>query len=144
MNCTTDEYHRELPSSTKKGKIQMDYAHLVQWTALVAALAAANDRLVDLFKSLCPALTQQRDVGGRALRNTPEDRKREGMLIWLSLLCGVVTAILAYFAHVLPLTNDIFQDALRVLLLGLLSSGGARLWNPVVEYLKAIKDIKKG
>jgi len=34
-------------------------------------------------------------------------------------------------------------DASQVILFGLLAAGGSRLWNPIVEWMKGIKDAQK-
>lgn len=122
-----------------------DFDLISSVTPILAALAAANEVLVKAIKSLTPGLGV--DARRTTTPTTPiteqqekENSVREGWIGLLSIATGILTAWLAIGADIFP--EKISTNAWSPWIYGLLIAGGSRLWNPIIEYLKAIKDIK--
>lgn len=108
---------------------------------ILAALAAANERFVEALKSMIPGLGVDPRVGQTIAQTQEEENStREGWIGLLSIATGILTAWLAIGAEAFPKGTPI--NSWSPFLYGLLIAGGTRLWNPIIEYLKAIKDIK--
>ena len=123
----------------------MDYTQLIP---VIAALAAASERLVDTVKSFLPSLSSPKTQAEQAAVNQTKDRQREGTISILSILVGIGTVTFAEIAKMFPdkanpINGDVVHDILATILMGLLTAGGSRLWNPLVELLKGLKDSKK-
>lgn len=115
---------------------------------LLAALAAASERLVDALKSLIPFLQSPTTKAAQLAANPKKDQIREGIIGLLSILIAIATVWMAEGANIFPTNANPFtgkfgHDFLTTILVGLLVAGGSRLWNPLVEWMKAIKDAKK-
>jgi hypothetical protein len=131
------------------------YSDLSTLIGIIALMAAASERLVETIKKLIPSLSSvalptDAAVSSTQLPSASKDHKnsrREGILSLISILAGILTAGLGYwagtFGKLMP-SKDPLTITAEILFLGILVSGGSRLWNPLVEYLKAIKDIKAG
>jgi hypothetical protein len=117
----------------------MDYTKLIP---ILAALAAASERLVETLKSLLPFLQSPPTKVAQAAADPKKDQFREGLLSLLSILCGIATVCMANSLSIFPDKWGVGQFWPTVVL-GVLVAGGSRLWNPLVEWMKAIKDAKK-
>ncbi|MDP4199130.1 MAG: hypothetical protein Q8922_13395 [Bacteroidota bacterium] len=126
----------------------MDVTQLIP---ILAALAAASERLVETLKSFLPFLSSPPTKASQAAADPKADRRREGAISLLAILSGIATVCMA---NQLSIFNSIFpprtlppgvniSDFWPTIILGILVAGGSRLWNPLVEWLKAIKDAKK-
>ncbi|MCE7934520.1 MAG: hypothetical protein DYG96_07995 [Chlorobi bacterium CHB2] len=108
---------------------------------ILAALAAANERFVEALKSMIPGLGVDPRVGPEIAQTQEEENStREGWIGLLSIATGILTAWLAIGAEAFPKGTPV--NSWSPFLYGLLIAGGTRLWNPIIEYLKAIKDTK--
>lgn len=121
-----------------------DFDLISSLAPILAALAAANERLVETIKNMIPGLPVDVRATGAVSTITQAQEKdnslREGWIGLLSIATGILTAWLAIGADIFP--EKIPTNAWSPWIYGLLIAGGSRLWNPIVEYLKAIKDIK--
>jgi hypothetical protein len=113
----------------------MDIGHLSSLVALLVALSAASERLVEIVKGLVSFLNMEN-----------KDPKREGWrrasLQTLAVAAGVVTALLARPA-IQGVVSESWSTLPGILALGLLASGGSGLWNSVLTYVTLVKDIKE-
>jgi drug/metabolite transporter (DMT)-like permease len=105
---------------------------LTKYVSLLAAISIAAERLVEIVKGLCPWLAKPKDDPRMELR-------RKAALQILAAIAGTVTAYLASQIEDSPVPDS--WGAFVVL--GVMSSGGSGLWNALLGYLKAIKDIKQ-
>ncbi|GEM_PF-3748157 len=118
---------------------------LQHYAPILAALAAASERLVESIKKLFPVLSAQLNPP-KTEEEKDKDQRREGFVSLLSIICSILTAWLAWGGGVLPGLPGLHglgtHGVATVCFYGLLVAGGSRLWNPIVEWLKAIKDAK--
>ena len=104
---------------------------------LLMALAVASERLVEMVKGYIPFLSTQQP-------KPVDESKRKAILHLLGAAAGVLTSYLAMPAVVEALPNlDNTHDIRVILALGLLASGGSGLWNTVLTYLLAVKDLQR-
>ena len=113
---------------------------LVELVGLLVALSAASERLVDIIKGFISPL--QKPVPPNTLTPAQEGR-RKAIIQFMAVVAGIATTGLSW-----PIIGDMFPDSGRSTLLvivglGFLVSGGSGLWNSVLSYLLAIKDLKK-
>jgi hypothetical protein len=111
----------------------MDTASLTTIVSLLIALSIAAERVVEIVKGAWPWLnTQNADAA--------QEGWRKALLQALAVGAGILTAFLAQ-----PAIKDVvpgWGEGSSVLALGFLASGGSGLWNSVLGYLTAVKDIK--
>jgi hypothetical protein len=105
---------------------------LSKYISLLAGISVAAERLVEIIKGLIPWLAKENPDPDTELR-------RKAMLQALAAIAGIVTVLIASTIPELGLP----KSPAALVVLGLLSSGGSGLWNAVLDYLKAIKDIKQ-
>jgi hypothetical protein len=113
---------------------------LVELVGLLVALSAASERLVDIIKGFISPL--QKPVPPNTLTPAQEGR-RKAIIQFMAVVAGIATTGLSW-----PIIGDMFPDSGRstflvIVGLGFLVSGGSGLWNSVLSYLLAIKDLKK-
>jgi hypothetical protein len=102
---------------------------------VLASLSVASERLVEVIKGLIPFLNQQN-----------KDEKKEGwrcsILQLMAVASGIITALLAkpFLTGVLPSGWD---SPTVIVALGFLASGGSGLWNGLLSWVLAIKNLKK-
>jgi hypothetical protein len=109
-------------------------------TAYLAALSAVTERGVEIIKGL-----------SSYLKGPHLDPKKEWRRQWwlrvISIIVGFVSALLAAPATEAVLGEvDVYsfpRGFAWCLGLGFLASAGSSFWNPILGYLKAIKDLKK-
>jgi hypothetical protein len=113
---------------------------LTEMVGLLVALSAASERLVDIVKGFIGRL-QKPDPS--ATVDPRQEGRRKAMIQLMAVFAGFLTTLLAW-----PIVGDMFpgttgNNALVVIGLGFLVSGGSGLWNSILSYLLAIKDVKK-
>lgn len=111
----------------------MDTASLTTVVSLLIALSVASERVVEIVKGLIPWLNTQK-------ADASQEGWRKAALQALAVGAGILTAVLAQ-----PAIKDVvpgWGEGTTILALGLLASGGSGLWNSVLGYLTAVKDIK--
>jgi hypothetical protein len=128
-----------------------DYTQLSQILPILAGLAAASERLVDAIKNLIPGLSSPPTKTAQATADPKKDGIREGVLGLLAILIGIATVAMANAADLFTKILDpncanqtcTGLSIIQIVIFGILTAGGSRLWNPLVEWMKAIKDAKK-
>lgn len=123
------------------GTAMLDFDLISSIAPILAALAAANERLVEALKSMIPGLGVDPRMGS-TITQTQEEKNstREGWIGLLSIATGILTAWLAIGAEAFPKGTPV--NSWSPFLYGLLIAGGSRLWNPIIEYINAIKKSK--
>ena len=112
----------------------MDPSQISQYVSLLVALSVASERLVEIVKGMIPWLATQNP-------NPGTEARRKAVLQLLAAAAGIVTALLASTTSALG--GAIPKNPWAIVALGLLSSGGSGLWNGVLDYVKAAKDLKQ-
>jgi hypothetical protein len=111
-----------------------DLNQLTVIVAFLVTLSIASERLVAIVKGIFTSLNE-------ATSDPQKEGWRCSALQLLAVTAGILTAILArdYFPPGLSKPTSLWS----YVGLGLLASGGSAFWNSILEYLLAIKDIKK-
>ena len=113
---------------------------LIELVGILVALSAASERLVDIAKGFIGSL--EKPAPGTTLSPAEEVRRKAKIQI-MAVLAGLFTTVLAW-----PVIGNMFpgtygSNALVIVGLGFLVSGGSGLWNSILSYLLAIKDLRK-
>ncbi len=120
---------------------------LMSQAPVIAALAVANERLVEAIKnlvsSLCTDLLPQGTGALPSLNDKQKNGWREGIIGLLSIVTGILIALLAFEAGALTGTKNNDYNGCTVLLCGLLIAGSTRLVSPAIKFLQAFSDTKK-
>jgi hypothetical protein len=103
--------------------------------SLLAALSVASERLVEIVKGSIPWLKRQRG-------DPAQEGWRQAALHLLAAAAGIATAMLAN-AAVANAVPPALAHPPGIVVIGLLASGGSGLWNSILSYMKAAKDIKE-
>lgn len=118
-------------------------------SALILAVSLATERLVVVLKTIFPrALAVEREPVGDELPDEA-DRGRRLTVMAVAYLSALVVSILiagdsASFGGVrIPFYVGLGDARVPVPLLALLASGGSALWNNVVGFTGAVKDIRR-
>lgn len=152
----------------------MDLTQLISLVSLLAGLSAANERLVQLFKSWMPtkvavwffqeipqpAPVTPKDSSPEAAAaalaqnaaalaiNAHKEECRKARVHVLSIFTGIGTALLAspIIANYTSLIKQPgnFDLVMVYISLGFLTSGGAGVWNDFLSYLNLVKGVKEG
>lgn len=138
----------------------MDF-DLSSFTATLAALSVASERLTEIIKGTLVAIpyiptgwleTKQTVAPVPAVPGAPAaapqvnqaaEARRQLFIHILSGLAGIATAQIAKGNMGEPL-NQWAQSLGGNVLIGVLVSGGSGLWNSFGTYVKAAKDVKTG
>lgn len=135
----------------------MTLSILQSLAVVMIALSAANERLVEIIKSMFPhqlgsppAVTPPVPVDPR------QEARRQRRVQFVSLLCAwVVSAFVLYsqagakhafyecFWAPFPVTSGPDAFTVPTFVLALLTSGGAAFWNSILDFTKAAKQIKE-
>lgn len=115
---------------------------LIELLGLLVALSAASERLVDITKGYIPSLQKSFNNPGQVAVPVKEPQRKATIQL-MAVLAGLVTAWLAW-----PIVGEMFpgtlgSNTLVIIGLGFLVSGGSGLWNSILSYLLAIKDLKR-
>jgi hypothetical protein len=124
-------------------KSSMDTTKLISIVTIIITLSMASERLVEIVKGAIPSLNKEKT-------DPAAEGKRRMWIQILSVASGITTALLST-PILTGLLKGIFEmsDAkpmnftIAIIALGLLASGGSALWNPVLEYLLRLKDLKE-
>ena len=118
-------------------------------SALILAVSLATERLVVVLKTIFPrALAIEREPVGDELPDEA-DRGRRLTVMAAAYLAALVVSILiagdsVNFAGLsVPFYVGLGDARIPVPLLALLASGGSALWNNVVGFTGAVKDIRR-
>lgn len=103
---------------------------ITEYLALVAAVSVAAEKLVEIIKTVLPKSLTEVNPDPTA------EKRRQGIIQFISLLASVLTGVLLYYAEVI----SGFGIALTA---GLLASGGSNLWNSLLGWAKGLKDIRQ-
>ncbi len=110
--------------------------------AFILGVSLASERLIELFKTLFPALAYQHSLTDENSENLTSEKSRRIVIQLISVLCGYLSVGLIYGewsgSHQFPGGQNI-----NVFLLAILSSGGSVFWTQILGYSKALKDLKK-
>jgi hypothetical protein len=135
---------------TKTNNTMTNFNDFFQLMSVLSVLAIASERLVESIKKLFPSLsitpvTTSPNPANPSKIDPKKDFKREGWVSFIAIICGIATSAMAYWAKVpeIKWSADTVNIIGQILLYGLLISGGSRLWNPLMEWLKAFKDQKQ-
>ncbi len=105
----------------------------IEFAALLGALSAASQRLVDIIKGIFEWLAVPKT-------NSVDEGKRNAAILTLTVIAGFVSAWL-----IQSLIKDVigrepsFCDLMGI---GFLSAAGSTFWNAIFDYFKALKRIK--
>jgi hypothetical protein len=113
---------------------------LIEFVGILVALSAASERLVDIAKGFIKSL-QKPAADGTV--SPAEEARRKAIIQAMAVAAGLLTTWLAW-----PIIGSMFpgtlgNNALVIIGLGFLVSGGSGLWNSILSYLLAIKDLKR-
>jgi hypothetical protein len=102
---------------------------------VLASLSVASERLVEIIKGLIPFLNQENKIERK-------EAWRCSILQIMAVGSGIITAFLAkpFLKGVLPSGWD---EPTVIIALGFLASGGSGLWNGILTWVLAIKNLKK-
>ncbi len=113
----------------------MPLTELSDLIAYIVALSIAAERFVEIIKGTIPFLDKKAETEDL-------ERWRRVTLQLLAVAAGMLTAHLA-----MPSVSEIvpasWQSFPGIVALGLLASGGSSLWNSVLDYASAVKEITK-
>lgn len=121
------------------------------------ALSAANERLVEIIKSMFPRQLSAPLAATPPIPVDPrQEARRQRRVQFLSLVCawmvaafvlnsqtGTTHAFYECFWAPFPVTSGPDAFTVPTLVLALLTSGGAAFWNSVLDFTKAAKQIKE-
>lgn len=111
----------------------MDSGVVITVFAVLASLSLAAERLVEILKNSIPLLQKE--------KSSLDSNVRRALVEALSVGAGILTAWLAWDAISTSLP-DIFQSVWSMIALGLLASGGSAMWNSLLKYAIAAKNLK--
>lgn len=119
--------------------MNLDYDELMAYVALLAALGAASERLVEIFKGFFPDSLNKEQLGETAEKN------RIHNIDMIAVIAGIITVFLASIANKDIIGSPSWTHGYipKLLAFGVLTSGGSTLWNSILGYLKEVKVIKK-
>jgi hypothetical protein len=105
---------------------------LTEVIAIIIALSVASERLVEIIEGVWGWLDSSK-------KDDREERWRKVVLHVLAVIAGIITAWLASGYVLKP--EQI--NAVTIIGLGILASGGSSFWNSILTYLSKVKDMKK-
>jgi hypothetical protein len=113
---------------------------LIELVGILVALSAASERLVDIVKGF---ITSLQKPAANTTVDPEEEGRRKAIIQLMAVFAGLLTTWLAW-----PIIGDMFpgtpgNNTMVIVGLGFLVSGGSGLWNSILTYLLAIKDLKK-
>ncbi|RWY50086.1 hypothetical protein [Mucilaginibacter gilvus] len=123
----------------------MDISIISKLVSIILAISLASERLVTFIKTLVPPL------------NTPEpppvppfstqEKTRRFIVMILAFLTGWLAAKLmgteeGFFSGRLNVGTEALPIWIPYFIIGLMASGGSAFWAKILEYIKAVNDIK--
>jgi hypothetical protein len=116
--------------------------------AIVLGVSLANDRILEMLKTIIPWLTVQKSSTEDNGEVSLEEMLRRLLIQIISFASGWVSAgiVAAKDNAFMDLGGDIpIGDKMQVpvVIVGILSSAGSTFWTQIVSYSKALKDEKK-
>ncbi len=122
----------------------MDISIIMKLVSIILAISLASERLVTFIKTLVPALNTP-DPAPVPPYSTQEKTRRFAVMI-LAFLTGWGAAILmgkdADPFGKLNVGSDALPIWIPYFIIGLMASGGSAFWAKILEYIKAVNEIK--
>ena len=120
---------------------------LSQAAALISATSFASERIVTIVKTWFPNLGTEKTDPTTGIVDPFRDRGRRILVIVLSILSAWFTASFFVEDGIWDLFGTVLINntgsKLPTFFMGILASGGSTLWQNVLGYTKAIKDVTK-
>jgi hypothetical protein len=135
----------------------MTLSILQSLAVVMIALSAANERLVEIIKSMFP-----NQLGAPPATTPPvpvdprQEARRQRRVQFVLLVCAWVVSAFVLFSQAgakhpfyecfwapFPITSGSDAFTVPTFVLALLTSGGAAFWNSVLDFTKAAKQIKE-
>jgi hypothetical protein len=108
---------------------------------LLLAISLASERLVTIIKTMIPWLAKETKTQAME-ENLEGDRARRLIVQAIAIGTSWLTVGLS-FSHWKPWdTVSVGGSSYAVIALALLGSGGSALWNNLLGYTKAVKDVR--
>jgi hypothetical protein len=127
--------------------------------ATVLALSAANERLVEVVKSLLGAWL--RPASGKTVdspaTSSGAEKRRQALVLLVSIVAAWLTASLVAWLtpayHIKSLASGLTGNmsigsaqapvVLPTFIMGLMTSAGSAFWNSVLDFVKAARQLKQ-
>ena len=128
---------------------------LSQMATLLLAISLASERVVTMAKTVAPVWLADEKKTDAQETDLVADKGRRVLVLLIAFVTSWITASFladnpgaetlgfkVFYKGVIHFGSAGKGVALPVLLVGLLASGGSSLWNNVLGYTKAVKDIR--
>ncbi|MBD1362388.1 hypothetical protein IDJ77_01080 [Mucilaginibacter sp. ZT4R22] len=125
----------------------MDISIIMKLVSIILAISLASERLVTFIKTLVPALNTP-DPAPIPPYSTQEKLRRFAVMILAFLAGWGAAAMMAkdptgFFGNLnVGLDTDSGKILIPCFIVGLMASGGSAFWAKILEYIKAVNEIK--
>lgn len=118
---------------------------LQEISAVVLTVSLLNERLIEILKTYIPWFADQFDELSDE-KTKRQEQFRKIIIQSITIITGVIAAsILAYEEKEFEwycFHSAVYKEV-NVIILGVLSSGGSAVWNHIIGFLKAVKDVRR-
>lgn len=135
----------------------MTLSILQSLAVVLIALSAANERLVEIIKSMFPTWLAAPPVTNPPVPlDARREMRRQRRVRLLSILCAWIVAAFVLYSQAswkgpfyaclwspFPISSGADAFTVPTYVLALLTSGGAAFWNNILDFTKAAKQIKE-
>ena len=118
--------------------------NLSAFAVILFSISLASERLVTIMKTLFPRLADEKENEAQQT-DLVRDRPRRFTVQIIAIISSWITsAFLAKGGFDLLGSVELVKQmpSIPVIVLGILASGGSSLWNNILLYTKAVKDIR--